>query len=62
MFRPKKRILNVVSKGMCRMLNIRIKPRRVAQKGEYREVGLFILWQEEGFGKMKVYLGKAVYL
>lgn len=46
----------------CRMLNTRIKHRRVAQRGEYREVGLLVLWQEEGFGKMKVYLGKAVYL
>lgn len=34
----------------------------MAQRGEYREVGLLVLWQEEGFGKMKVYLGKAVYL
>lgn len=44
------------------MLNKRINHIRLTQKGEYREVRLVTLWQEEGWGKTNVYLGKAVYL
>ena len=53
-FRPKRRILNLQSKGIWKILDKRIKQVRLAQK-VFGEMRFIFVWWEESFWEVKVY-------
>ena len=53
-FRPKRRILNLQSKGIWKILDKRIKQVRLAHK-VFGQMRLISVWWEESFWEMKVY-------